>query len=59
MIALFGASVFLGLAIGYYRWGAVKGRLQMLAQESSQQQQCINQLANEIEILKGQLKLVE
>ena len=59
MIALFGASLFLGLAIGYYRWGAVKRRLQLLIQENSQQRQHINQVADEIETLKAQLKLVE
>ncbi len=59
MIALFGASLFLGLAIGYCRWGAVKRRLQLLIQENSQQRQHINQVADEIETLKAQLKLVE
>jgi len=59
MIALFGASLFLGLAIGYCRWGAVKGRLQRLTKENSQQQQHINQMASEIEALKAQLTLVE
>jgi len=59
MIALLGASLFLGLAIGYCRWGAVKGRLQRLAKENSQRQQRINQLTNEIDTLKAQLTLVE
>ena len=59
MIALFGASVFLGLAIGYYRWGAVKGRLLRLLQENSQQLQYINQVANEIETSKAQSRPVE
>lgn len=59
MIALLGASLFLGLAIGYCCWGAVKGRLQRLTEENCKQQQHINQVASEIETLKAQLKLVE
>lgn len=59
IIALFGASLFLGLAIGYCRWGAVKGRLQRLLQENSQQLEYINQMDDEIETLKTHLKLVE
>lgn len=59
MIALLGASLFLGLAIGYCCWGAVKVRLQQLARENSKRQEHIKQLAEEVDTLKAQLALVE
>ncbi len=59
IIALLFASAFLGLVIGYFFWGSVKGRLRQLTQENSKRQEHINQLAGKINSMKAQLELVE